>query len=150
MADADSTPLILDTHSWILLLEGDPDLSDTAFVTRAEEASAAGELYVSAISIAEVALLAAAGRVRFVVPVTTWLQEALETPGLQTVDLDVGVAAEGATLPGEFPGDAADRIIVATARLLGGTLATADRALEEYGAAGYVRVLSLHGRAAQG
>lgn len=138
-----SKSLILDTHSWILLMEGDPSLAGGTFVEAAEEASGEGQLVVSAISIAEVALLAAAGRVRFVVPVTAWLREALETPGLQVVDLDVRVAAEGAELPGSFPGDSADRLIVATARLLGGRLATADPALQAYGAEGYVRTLPL-------
>ena len=124
-------------------MEGDRSLEGGAFVRAAEEASAASELYVSAISIAEVALLARAGRVRFYVPVTQWLREALETPGLQVAELDATVAAEGAALPGDFPGDAADRLIVGTARILGGRLATADPAIHAYGGLGYVRVLPL-------
>ncbi len=144
---SDKSPIILDTHSWILLMEGDRSLDGDPFVAAAESASIDGRLYVSAISIAEVALLASAGRVRFVVPVTTWLREALETPGLQVVELDVRVAAEGANLPGAFPGDSADRLIVSTARLLGGWLATADPALQEYGAEGWLRILPLAARA---
>ena len=141
-------PLILDTHSWIWLLNGDESIGGSVFVTEAEAASVAGRLYVCSISIAEVALLAAAGRVRLVVPVTTWLREALETPGLRILDIDIDTAAEGAELPGEFPGDAADRLIVAATRLVGGRLATADSALKLYAEDGYVTILPLDDRPA--
>ena len=136
-------PLVLDTHSWIWLLNGEESIGGSRFVAEAEAASVAGRLYICSISISEVALLASAGRVRLVVPVTTWLQEALETPGLQVIDIDIGIAAESAGLPGDFPGDTADRMIVAATRLIGGRLATADAALKQYGEAGYVSILPL-------
>ncbi len=119
-------------------------------MTEAEAASISGRLYVCSISIAEVALLASAGRVRLVVPVTAWLQEAIETPGLQIIEIDIGIAAEGAGLPGEFPGDTADRLIVAATRLIGGRLATADPVLKRYGEEGYLSVLALEDRSAGG
>ena len=137
------TPLILDTHSWIWLLDGEGSLGSSLFVSEAEAASIDGRLYVCSISITEVALLVSAGRVRLVVPVTTWLEEALETPGLQVIDIDIGMAAEAAALPGEFPGDAADRMIVAATRLCGGRLATADPGIQRYAEDGYVSVLAL-------
>lgn len=143
MPGATDKPLILDTHSWIWLLNGEESLGGSLFVTEAESASVAGSLYVCSISIAEVALLASAGRVRLVVPVTTWLREALETPGLQIIDIDIDIAAEGAGLPGEFPGDAADRLIVAATRLIGGRLATADPGLKRYGEDGHVSIFPL-------
>ena len=134
---------ILDTHSWIWLLDGRADLGGTEFVAQAEAASVTGTLCICSISIAEVALLAAADRVRLVVPVSAWLREALETPGLQVIEIDGDIAAEGARLPGEFGGDAADRLIVASTRLSGGLLATADPILKRYGEAGHVNVLPL-------
>lgn len=137
------TPLILDTHSWIWLLEGDERLAGSPFIVEAERASVSGRLYVSAISIAEVALLVSHERLRFSVPLAQWLEDALETPGLQVVEIDAQVASEGAALPGDFRGDAADRLIVASARLLGGRLATADAVLTAYAAQGYVTALSL-------
>lgn len=140
------TPLILDTHSWIWLLNGEASFSGSVFVSEAEAASVDGRLYVCSISIAEVALLASARRVRLVVPVSTWLQEAIETPGLRIIEIDVELAAEGAGLPGEFPGDAADRLIVAATRLAGGRLATADPALKRYGEEGYFTLLALEDR----
>jgi PIN domain nuclease of toxin-antitoxin system len=44
-------------------------------------------------------------------------------------------------LPGKLPKDPIDRIITATARELGATLMTRDRALLEYGKQGHVSVL---------
>ena len=46
-----------------------------------------------------------------------------------------------ANLPGDPPRDPADRIIVATARDLGATLITRDRALLDYGEQGHVNVV---------
>ena len=43
-------------------------------------------------------------------------------------------------LPGKPPGDPADRIIAATARDLGATLITRDRALLGYGKQGHLSV----------
>jgi PIN domain nuclease of toxin-antitoxin system len=146
MSDPTEIPLILDTHSWIWLLDGEGSLGSSSFVSEAEAASVDGRLYICSISIAEVALLVSAGRVRLVVPVTTWLREALETPGLQVIDIDIGIAAEAAALPGAFPGDTADRMIVAATRLTGGRLATADRQIQRYGADGYVSILSIENR----
>jgi PIN domain nuclease of toxin-antitoxin system len=44
-------------------------------------------------------------------------------------------------LPGKPPRDPADRIIAATARDLGATLVTRDRALLDYGSQGHIAVL---------
>jgi PIN domain nuclease of toxin-antitoxin system len=44
-------------------------------------------------------------------------------------------------LPGKPPNDPTDRIIAATARELGATLLTRDRALLEYGKQGHIAVL---------
>ncbi len=117
-------------------------------MAEAEAASIGGRLYICSISIAEVALLVSAGRVRLVVPVTAWLREAIETPGMQVIDIDIGIAAEGAGLPGGFLGDAADRLIVAATRLIGGRLATADPVLKRYGEEGYVSILALEDQSA--
>lgn len=142
MSDQPDSPLVLDTHSWVWLLEGREDLG-SLFVSAAEAASRDGRLYVCSISIAEVALYVSAGRIRLVVPVSAWLQEAVETPGLRILDVDIAMAVEAAGLPGEFPGDAADRMIVATARLTGGRLATADPELQRYAREGHLSVLGL-------
>lgn len=69
-----------------------------------------------------------------------WVHEALTAPGLRMVDLSPEVSLESTRLPGNVQGDPADRMIIATARVTGGTLVTCDQAILEYGKAGHVRV----------
>lgn len=143
MLEPKPEPIVLDTHMWIWLMEGDTRLSASSLVSSLERTAAAGELYISAVSVWEVSMFEAAGRVRFTIPCVTWLSEALATPGLRMVPLSAPVAIDSARLPGSFDGDPADRIIVATARALGASLATADEYLLGYGDAGFVRVARL-------
>ena len=128
---------ILDTHVWLWLMEGDPRI-EAELVERFEKLAISGRLYVAAPSLWEVASLEAAGRIRFAVPVTTWLTEALETPGLNLLTLNPETAAESARLPGEFAGDAVDRILIAAARTRTGRIYTADPDILTYAERGYV------------
>ena len=132
---------ILDTHVWLWLMEGDSRLSG-ALVDELEELATIGRLYVSSVSLWEVAHLERNGRIHFTVPVDALLEEALSTPGLNVYAIDGSVAAESARLPGEFAGDPVDRIIVASARVLSGALVTADPAMHAYGRAGHVRIVA--------
>lgn len=140
---AEDKPIILDTHLWVWLMEGEERLGASGLRVELERAARGERLFVSAVSVWEIAMLEAAGRLRFTVPCVTWLREALATPGLRMVPLSAPVALDSARLPGVFDGDPADRIIVATARSLGGRLATADDRLIAYGEAGFVLTASL-------
>ena len=70
------------------------------------------------------------------------MSEALEVPGVSLVPLPVEAALESSDLPGRFHGDAADRLLVATARHLGATLVTADEKILAYGHAHHCTVLA--------
>ena len=48
-------------------------------------------------------------------------------PQIDRVGISPAIAAEAAALPSSFHRDPADRIIVATARVIGGKLITQDR-----------------------
>ena len=50
----------------------------------------------------------------------------------QAVDIDVAIIQEAYSLPGNFHRDPADRILVATCRLRGLALLTADRLILDY------------------
>ena len=126
-------------------MEGTPAIP-TAARKIIEQAAATGQLWVSAISTWEVAMLAAKGRVVFSLDVQTWMTQALEVPGLRLVPLSPEIGVASASLPGNFHGDPADRILVATARALTARLATADRAILAYGRRGHVLTLSLAAR----
>lgn len=71
---------------------------------------------------------------RLVLPCPTleWLNQALSYPGVRLLELSPEIAADSTQLPGEFHKDPADQIIVATARIHGFPLLTADRKILAY------------------
>jgi len=84
-------------------------------------------LLVSDISLWEIATLHALGRIRLALPLRDWLERAVAPPLVQLCGISPAVASEVAALPATFHRDPADRIIVATARVMGATLLTSDR-----------------------
>ena len=72
------------------------------------------------------------GRVALPMNVRTWVDQALGKPGIAIAPLTPDIAIESVHLPGELHGDPADRMLVATARLLGATLLTKDAQLLRY------------------
>ncbi len=133
--------LILDTHVWIWLVDGVPDLGAATRQAIEKEASR-GVVRVPAISIWEVAMLENKGRIVLAMPCARWVEAALAAPGLDLAPLTPEVAVESVYLPGEFHGDPADRMIVATARLADATVATRDRRILDYAALGHVKALA--------
>ena len=133
------TAIVLDTHVAIWLVQGDTQLSAGAvqFIeTAARERPAA----IAAISIWEIGMLAAKGRLQLGKDVQEWVEDLLALPGLRLAPLEPSTAVASSRLPGVMHGDPADRILAATARHLDATLVTADEKLLAYGAAGYLKV----------
>ncbi len=120
--------LLLDTHVWIWLSEGNPRLSVQA---RHSIQSAADQncLFVSAITPWEMALLVSKGRLTLQTDVQQWIDQALALPGIRLYPLLPQIAVASTRLPWDMHGDPADRILVATARHSGATLITADQQL---------------------
>ena len=145
-AEAGPGPILLDTHAWIWMMEGSRDQLSSTTVSLIEDASTRSELVVSAISVWEVATLEAKGRITLSRSVHEWVSDALTARGLRLADLTPAIALESARLPGEPHGDPADRIIIATTRVLGGTLVTCDERILAYGVSGHVRVRNGRGR----
>jgi PIN domain nuclease of toxin-antitoxin system len=71
-----------------------------------------------------------------------WFDRLLDVPGVRLAELPPDLLIASSFLPGEPPRDPADRIILATARDLGATLITRDRALLAYGGNGYVSTIA--------
>ena len=94
-------------------------------------AGADSPLEVSDISLWEVAMLHSLGRIRLTIPLREWLDKAVAAPLVRRHGISPAVAAELASLPDSFHRDPADRILVATARVLGATLLTRDRRIAE-------------------
>jgi PIN domain nuclease of toxin-antitoxin system len=97
--------------------------------------------YISPITAWEVALLASRGRLQLLIRPERWFSNLFEVPGVRLAEMSPDVLIASSFLPGKPPKDPTDRIIAATARELGATLITRDRALLDYGAQGHVAVL---------
>jgi PIN domain nuclease of toxin-antitoxin system len=135
--------LLLDTHIWLWYAEGDGERLRPASVRKLDDARKSEGLVVSAISVWEIGMHAARGRIQLAVPLRDWVERALGVPGIRLAPLDAAVAAESTLLPGEPHADPADRFLIATARTQGIALATRDERILEYAKSGYLRVVKL-------
>ena len=87
-------------------------------------------------------MLESKGRLELKMNCAEWVRQALATPGLRLVALTPEIAIESSRLPGQFHGDPADRLLVATARIEAISLMTKDDRLLEYGRHGFVKVIA--------
>ena len=124
------TKVLLDTHI-LLWWHGDRGRLSRAQQDVIAAASANSPLEVSDISLWEVATLYSLGRIRLTIPLREWLAKAVAAPLVRRHGISPAVAAELASLPESFHRDPADRILVATARVLGATLLTQDNRITE-------------------
>ena len=121
-----SNLILLDTHIWIWLFNGDERLKSSQCLPMIEEAAKRSSLQVSVISIWEIGTLEAKGRISFEIDCMEWIHRALNAPGISLAPLTPEIAILSSRLPGDFHGDPADRIIAATARKSGALLVTND------------------------
>ena len=131
--------MLLDTHSWIWLVGDDPLLAKTA---RREILNHADTLFLSPISLWEIALKSSRGKLELDLPLRSWLQRAVDLTGVHLAPITTEIACTCAELPPEFHGDPADRIIAATARAEGLTLLTHDDKLLNLAKKGYFKAIA--------
>jgi len=123
--------IILDTHAWVWFVSNPENLSRAA--THAIESSIACKgVYISSISVWEVALLVTKKRMELSMEVADWISMSEKVPFLQFVPVDNQVAIRSVHLPQPLHQDPADRIIIATAIGLGLPLVTKDLKLQNY------------------
>lgn len=127
-----SSDLVLDTHVLFWWLTGSKRLSRNQREAL-ESISPERAAVVAAISLWEVATLYSLGRVELGLPLRVWLDKATAPPLVRIQDLTPPIATEVASLPDTFPRDPADRLIVATTRVLGSALVTSDEAIRRAG-----------------
>lgn len=142
MPDRPGPLTVLDTHVWIWVVEGDRTALSEPAIEAIERAAKGGAVRVSAISVWEVAMLEAKGRISLSRPVDDWVHAALHAPGVRLLALSPEIAIGSTRLPGAPHGDPADRILMASARHLGGQLATCDGEILDYSAGGQLKVLN--------
>ena len=134
--------LLLDTHCWVWMQLGLTSRFAPASLRTIERAAHAGGLGISMISVWEVGMLEAKGRLELRMSCAEWVRAALATPGLSLVPMNTEIAIESSRLPGNYPGDPADRILIATARITGAKLMTKDRKMLDYSRQGHARIVA--------
>ena len=117
---------LLDTHVLLWWLGTATRLSSEQWEV-IESAGPDEPLWVSEITLWEIATLHSLDRIELRLPLRDWLEKATAPPLVRRFGISPAVAAEVAALPDTFHRDPADRIIVATARVLGATLLTQDQ-----------------------
>jgi PIN domain nuclease of toxin-antitoxin system len=132
--------LLLDTHVWLWLAEGTRRLGEEC-LRQIEEEARNRQVMVSVMSVWEIAMLEAHGRIVLSGPCADWVRAALASDTVALAPLTPEIAVASTRLPGNMHSDPMDRFLVATARALGATLVTRDRHLIDYGRRGHVEVM---------
>jgi PIN domain nuclease of toxin-antitoxin system len=120
---------LLDTHVWIWTQE-QPEAIGTKARSLLETTS--DDVCVSAVSSLEIARLVSGGLLELKGSLDRWVRAAVDSIEARSIGLDHRIAIEAYKLPGRFHKDPADRMLVATARVNGLTLVTADERILAY------------------
>lgn len=132
--------ILLDTCAVLWVFGGDDVLPDARRAI--EEAAQENRLFISPISAWEIGMLVAKGRIALSIPVREWIEQVFAHASVMDAGLTVSVLTASSFLPGRIHGDPADRIIVATARARGLSVATRDRLILDYARQGHVKAVS--------
>lgn len=134
--------LLLDTHTWVWLNNGSDELSNK-IIQKIDTAADQGKVFISAISVWEIATLAAKKRLVLRTSLKEWVDEALSQVGVDLVPLSPDISIESSVLPNGFHGDPADRLIVATARIKRMILLTRDSKILSYAKEGFLQAVEV-------
>ena len=77
-------------------------------------------------------MIVARGRLELDLDVLVWLQQAIASPELGLIPISPQISAMAANLPKSFPGDPADKLIIATALQTKSQLVTKDQRMRSY------------------
>lgn len=123
--------IVLDTHAWVWFVSNPELLSDPA-KKAIEDAIQTEEVFLSAISVWEVALLVAKKRLELSLDVSEWVAGSERLPFFQFIPVDNAVAIRSVNLPQPLHKDPADRIIIATALSIAAPVVTKDEKILGY------------------
>ncbi len=121
--------VLLDTCAILWAVSAPRQLSSQAREILEDSAT---EPFVSAISSAEIACACERGRIELNRHWKTWFRHYLELNQWDCLSIDLAIMEEAYSLPPPFHADPADRIIVATARIHGLGVLTADSRILDY------------------
>ena len=129
---AGSRGLLLDTHAFFWMVQGEARLSRKVVPALLDQAADARHLYLSAISIWELAMLESKGRIALGRACQEWVDVALIASRVRIVPLEPEISVLSTRLESFPHSDPADRVIAATGILMRLSLITADKALLRY------------------
>ncbi|MDR0677514.1 MAG: type II toxin-antitoxin system VapC family toxin [Holosporaceae bacterium] len=131
------TDILLDTHIFLWLMNGDSKLN-TKNLEKIETTINSGfRVSLSAISVWEIGMLVAEERTTLTQPVDKWLNQAIKISSASIVEPSIDILLDSCSLPGQFHGDPADRMIVATSRIRRLPLVTQDEKIIAYIKSGF-------------
>jgi PIN domain nuclease of toxin-antitoxin system len=134
------SPILLDTHVLIWSLSDFENLSDQVKKI-IDIAKNENRLFISSISLWEIAMLKSKKRINIYKPIKEFLKAIVEIDGIRVVDISPDIAADSTMLLDDFHGDPADRIIAATAINNGAILLTRDRAILSWAELGNIKAI---------
>ena len=120
--------MILDTCTFLWLVADQAKLSETAKRLIVEKSKS---MFISSISAFEIAVKHRKGAIRLPLPVRDWVPLALRHHGVSEIPVDTAIAARSCELP-PLHNDPCDRMIIATAQLLGIEIITPDHLIRQY------------------
>jgi PIN domain nuclease of toxin-antitoxin system len=123
-------PFLLDTCAILFVAENTSDLS--AATLSLIDTAPPGDIFVSAISVAEIACLQDRGRITLRLHWRIWWDTLLKQTGWTCLPITDEVMAEAFSLPPPIHRDPADLVIIATARIERLTLITTDGKILDY------------------
>lgn len=126
-----SSPLLLDTHIWFRY-QVNPKLIRSSTVEAIDRAASQNEVFVSMISVWELAMLERDGRLELLGGAESWSRKALSKPGISLLSLSPEIAIASVYLPEPMHKDPSDRMLVASARVEQMTLVTSDKKIHSF------------------
>lgn len=120
--------IVLDTHIWFWFINQEFERFPSSWRDAIETADRVG---VSPVSCYEIALAQQKGRLELPVAAHEWFAEALEPSGILLLPLTPNIASQAVNLS-QIHKDPFDRLIIATALILKGHLASVDGIFHQY------------------
>lgn len=110
--------------------------------TAISQAQNSNNLYISAISLWQIAKLVEQKQLHLYARLTDFLNNITNIEGLSLIQINANIASESVALPGNFSGDSTIAIIVASTRELAATLITNDQIAISWANQGYLKIIT--------